>query len=163
MSNSFEFDTPEVFTAGTVGPPGQRTFFLQVRDEGAIASLKLEKEQVRALAQVLEGMLEDLPAPDPTAPADLALAEPVAPEWVVSSIGVGYDRVHDRVLVVAEEAVPDEDDLHGDDAASVRVLLTRGQVRAFIDHADELVSGGRPPCQWCGQPVNAGRPCPCQN
>lgn len=163
MSNSFEFDTPEVFTAGTVGPPGQRTFFLQVRDEGAIASLKLEKEQVRALAQVLEGMLEDLPAPEPSAPADLTLAEPVAPEWVVSSIGVGYDRVHDRVLVVAEEAVPDEDDVPEDEAASVRVLLTRGQVRAFIDHADEVVSGGRPPCQWCGQPMNPGRPCPCQN
>lgn len=160
MSDSYEFDTPEVFTAGTVGPPGQRTFFLQVRDGGAVASVKLEKEQVRALAQVLEGMLEDLPTAEPPS-ADLSLAEPVHAVWAVSSIGVGYDRLHDRVLVVAEESVDDDDT--DELAGTVRILLTRGQVRAFIDRADEVVSGGRPPCQWCGQPLNAGRPCPCQN
>lgn len=162
MNESFEFDTPEVFTTGTIGPPGQRTFFIQVRDGGMVASVKLEKEQVRALAQVLEGMLEDLPAPEPVT-ADLSLREPVDAGWVVASIGVGYDRVHDRVLVVAEEIVTEDEADEGIEAATVRVLLTRGQVRAFIDHADEVVSGGRPPCEWCGQPMNAGRPCPCQN
>ena len=180
MSTSFEFDTPEVFTAGTIGDPGQRVFFLQVRHRGSVASLKLEKEQVRALAQVLRGMLEELPTPDDIPLGDLDLEEPVIAEWIVSSIGVGYDKSNDRVLVVAEEAVPSDPDADGDtdtdpraaapelppdsdDAASVRVLLTRGQVLAFVDRADEVVAGGRPPCPWCGRPVDLSRPCVCLN
>ena len=27
MSESFDFSTPDLFTAGTIGPPGQRVFY----------------------------------------------------------------------------------------------------------------------------------------
>ena len=41
------FDPPERFVAGTVGPPGQRTFFLQAREGVRVVSVALEKQQVR--------------------------------------------------------------------------------------------------------------------
>jgi uncharacterized repeat protein (TIGR03847 family) len=164
MSDSYEFDTPEVFTAGTVGPPGQRAFYLQVRDQGEVASVKLEKQQVQALSQVLRGMLEELPAPEPPPPSDLDLAEPTPAAWPVSSIGVGYERTIDRLLLVVEEAVPTDDEGEPEiDAASVRVLLTRSQVLAFCDRADAVVAKGRPPCPYCTRPLDAGRPCACLN
>lgn len=171
MGESWEFDTPEVFTAGTVGSPGDRTFLLQVRDRGTIATVKLEKQQVQALAEVLKGLVEDLPVPD-ALPPDRSSFEALAPSWVVASIGVGYDRQHDRVLVVIEELVVGSDpdtSAAGDDApddtevATARVLLTRAQVHAFVIRAEELVAGGRPPCPVCGRPLDPGRPCICNN
>jgi uncharacterized repeat protein (TIGR03847 family) len=54
------FDPPERFIAGTVGEPGDRTFFLQARDGGRITSVALEKVQVAALAQRLGDLLEEL-------------------------------------------------------------------------------------------------------
>ena len=43
------FDPPERFVAGTVGEPGQRTFFLQARSGARMVSVALEKQQVAAL------------------------------------------------------------------------------------------------------------------
>ena len=36
--SSFDLPAPDVFTAGTVGPPGQRVFYLQARDGELAAS-----------------------------------------------------------------------------------------------------------------------------
>ena len=71
MSQSFHFERLQHFTAGTIGPKGQRTFFLQFGNAGELVSLKLEKTQVQALGEFFDGLLEDL---DPVAPADVPLA-----------------------------------------------------------------------------------------
>ena len=48
--------------------------------------------------------------------------------------------------------------------ATSRFQLTRGQVSAFIRHARDLVAAGRPPCPYCGAPLNDGETwCPCWN
>lgn len=155
-----EFDDPTGFTAGTVGPPGQRVFYLQAQDQGVVASVRLEKQQVSALAEYLAGMLHDLPAPTQVPPAP-ELVEPVIPEWTVGNIGVAYDNDRDRIVIVAEELTPDEDDDEGD---SFRVVITRAQVRAFIDRASALMAGGRPPCRLCGAPMDPeGHVCPRAN
>ena len=85
MSASFEFVAPDHFTAGAVGPPGQRVFYLQSREKGALVTLKSEKEQVRALAQYLSGLLEKLPAVAERAPRTLALIEPLDVAWIVDT------------------------------------------------------------------------------
>ena len=96
MSESFEFVAPDHFTAGAVGPPGQRVFYLQSREKGKLVTLKSEKEQVRALAQYLTGLLEKLPAVGSATLKAPALLEPVDAVWIVASIAVGYDEAGNR-------------------------------------------------------------------
>jgi uncharacterized repeat protein (TIGR03847 family) len=159
--SSFDLPSPDVFTAGTVGSPGQRVFYLQTRDDELVVSVRCEKQQVAALADYFDGLLDDLdPAPYGLAGGDLTLAEPVQEIWTVGSIGVAYDEPADRIVVVLEELMAEED-LEG---ASVKVRLSRAQVSAFVAHARRLVEAGRPPCRFCGLPVDPdGHPCPRMN
>ena len=53
MGVFFEFDDVDAFTVGTVGRPGERTFFLQARGNGQRVTLKCEKQQAAAIAQYL--------------------------------------------------------------------------------------------------------------
>src|SRR6516162_4412960 len=111
MSRSFELPDVEWATVGTVGPPGQRTFYLQARQDDQMITLKLEKQQVAAIAQFLGEILSDLPVPDPLPDDDvLALAEPVLAEWAVGGLQLAYDSTADRIVMLAEEI--------GDDAGS---------------------------------------------
>lgn len=115
MAASFDFESPDFFTTGTVGVPGRRTFYLQAREAGSVVTLKLEKEQIRALAEYLAKLLNDLPKPE-ALPRDMALLEPVNEAWVVGSLGVAYDEAADRILIVAEELSEEaEDDGEDDD------------------------------------------------
>ena len=163
MSGSFEFVDPDHFTTGTVGPPGERVFYLQAGSEGHMVSLRMEKAQVAALAQYLAQLLADLPAPEPEeVPATLDLVEPVVAEWVVGQLGVVFDDNRDRMLLRAEEMVLEEE---GDDPPALdpldegeqgiaRFALTRAQVAAFVVRAATVVSAGRPPCPLCGRPLD---------
>ena len=114
MAASFDFESPDFFTTGTVGVPGRRTFYLQAREAGSVVTLKLEKEQIRALAEYLAKLLNDLPKPE-ALPRDMALLEPVNEAWVVGSLGVAYDEAADRILIVAEELSEEADDDEEDD------------------------------------------------
>src|SRR3954451_9365142 len=110
MSSSFELPEVERITVGTVGEPGQRTFYLQARMGAQLVTLKMEKQQVAALAQFLGNLLADLPRPgDP--PTNLELEEPALEEWSVGNIQLSYDSDLDRVVIIAEEArFADEND-----------------------------------------------------
>ena len=161
MSSSFEFVAPDHFAAGAVGPPGQRVFYLQSREKGTLVTLKSEKEQVRALAQYLSSLLEKLPAVGERAPRDLSLLEPIDVAWIVASIAVGYDEARDRILVVANELLEEEE---SGDPASARVLITRAQATAFVKQTDVLMKGSRQICPWCSQPKDlGGHTCPRSN
>jgi uncharacterized repeat protein (TIGR03847 family) len=188
MAASYDFETPDFFTTGTVGQPGRRVFYLQARESGRVVTLKLEKEQVGALAEYLAKLLSDLPKPGPL-PSDLALLEPVSEEWVVGSLGVAYDESADRILIVAEELTEGDDDEDDDDeeegeeaeeaeapesaaaeaaespdTAKARFRLTRPQAAAFVERARSLVQAGRPICRTCGLPIDPdGHPCPGTN
>jgi uncharacterized repeat protein (TIGR03847 family) len=148
MSSSFEVPDADHLTAGTVGPPGQRVFYLQAANAGQVVSLRLEKAQVAALVVYLKALLSDLPTADDQ-PSDLALIEPVVAEWVVGSLGVSYDEGTDRVILVAEELVEE-----GEEGARARITATRGQIAALCDHGAAIVAAGRPPCPLCGQPLD---------
>jgi len=158
------FDLPDVdgFTAGTVGPAGQRVFFLQAVAGVEVVTLKVEKQQVAALADYLAEMLTDLPIPDTASvPGPAGLQTPLEHEWPVSSMGVAYVESRDRIALWAEQLVVAEDDA---EPATGRFQLTRGQVVAFVRDARALVSAGRPPCPYCGTPLNEGAEwCPCWN
>ena len=168
MSTSFEL-RPEHFLAGTIGPAGERVFYLQATENTTVVSLRLEKQQVAALAEYLAGILADLPAVDEPAASLGDLVQPVIAEWVVGSLAVAYEESEDRVLIVAEELVTDPDDSDPDagsepDPATARFHLTRSQVAQFVRHAVELVMSGRPACPLCGHPMDPnGHVCPKSN
>jgi len=165
VSTSFDFDEPDHFTTGAVGEPGQRVFYLQAAQQGAVATLRLEKQQVVVLAEYLAGLLEP---PDGEGEGEgPALIEPVLAEWVVGSLAVAYEEANDRVLLVAEELVATsegDDETPAPDAeepATARFHLTRPQAVAFIRRTAELVAAGRPSCPLCGRPIDPeGHACP---
>jgi uncharacterized repeat protein (TIGR03847 family) len=161
MSASFTLESPDLFTAGTIGPPGQRVFYLQSRERATLMTLKLEKEQVRALGEYLAGLLAQIPGATGKKPDDLTLLEPVTPAWVVGSIAVGYDKNRDRVVVEIEEQLEEDSTA---EAASARIFITRAQAAAFVDRSQELMRGGRPLCPICSQPKDPdGHICPRSN
>lgn len=158
MSSSFEMSGVDRFTAGTVGEPGSRIFYLQAVAASQVVTLRLEKAQVAAMSQHLAEMLVDLPTPAPAdIPDDLELVEPVVAEWVVGQIGVVFDTESDRLLVQAEEVgeLDEEGELLEDpDRGTARFALTRGQVAGFVLRAAGLVASGRLPCPLCGRPLD---------
>ena len=157
------FDLPDVdsFVAGTVGPAGQRVFFLQAIVGTDVVTLRVEKQQVTALAEYLAEMLKDLPDPDfASVPESRGLATPVEADWAVAQMGVAYVESRDRVALWADQLLVDDDDT----PATGRLQLTRGQVAAFVSHARALVAAGRPPCPYCSAPLNDGGTwCSCWN
>ena len=50
------FRSPDRFVAGTIGQPGDRTFYLQAVHEARIISVMLEKQQVSVLAERIGGV-----------------------------------------------------------------------------------------------------------
>ena len=160
---SFEESAVDSFTAGTVGPVGERTFFLQATSGGSVVSLKIEKGQVLAMAEYLAELIADLPeigAQDWTSAPELIT--PVEPMWAIGSMGAAYDPNNDVVVVMAEEFTGEEDD---DDASVATFRLERAQTVAFIERARAVVEAGRPPCAFCARPLNYGEDgfCPCWN
>lgn len=169
MSESFQLDGPEHFTAGAIGQPGQRTFYLQAREGRTLITLKCEKEQIAALAEYLSGLLARLPGRAVPAAEKAELLPPVEAAWDVGSLGVGYDGDSDRIVVVANErAAEGEDDEEtttgSRELASARFTISRAQAAAFVERARILQKAGRPTCPMCGEPKDpGGHVCPRSN
>lgn len=180
MSYFAEFDEVDEFSAAAIGEPGSRVFYLNARSGGQRVSVRCEKQQVKAISMYLRQVLSDLPPPENRPMIAGEAAAPVEQAFVLGPIGLGYDRNNDRLLVQLEEMV--EADLLGtpgdDDEATaeltadadaperghIRFYVTRSQADAFCDHADRIVAAGRPPCIWCGNPIDPdGHPCPRMN
>lgn len=167
MNPSFDLETPDHFTAGAIGPQGQRVFYLQARQSGSVVTLKAEKEQVAALGEYLAGLLARLPGAGAEASGDAELLEPLAPAWDVGSLAVGYDETRDRILVVASERSEAEDEEDAGEAApgdvaseeetaAARFLITRAQAATFVERARALIRAGRPICPYCSRPIDPG-------
>jgi len=148
----------ERLCVGTVGPVGSRLFLIQCRQGETLLTLKVEKQQVSAMGELLARVVKDQQRPGHL-PDDQALEEPTDPEWAVGTIGVSYDEAEDRVVLVIEELVAE-----GEVGAIARVSITREQAAAFTIQATRLVESGRPPCPLCGSPLDpSGHECPRTN
>ena len=98
----------------------------------------------------------------PAAGTAQALLEPLEAAWPVGSLGVGYDEASDRIIVVANEAVDDEQETPGE-PATARFAITRAQAATFVAHAHTLQRAGRPTCPMCGEPKDVTHVCPRSN
>jgi uncharacterized repeat protein (TIGR03847 family) len=167
----------DTFTAGAVGKPGRREFFLQVRVGPDRINVKCEKQQAAALAQYLRRLLNDLPpASDKPVGGAMQMTPPEGVAFVLGPIGLAYERDRDRFLVQLEEMVvsadedddevevEDEDEDDDSDRRRIRLFLSRSQATAFVEHTEAIVAAGRPTCMWCNGPIDPdGHPCPRMN
>jgi uncharacterized repeat protein (TIGR03847 family) len=181
-----EFDPPERFVAGTVGQPGERTFYLQAREGPRLVSVALEKAQVAVLADRMGQLLDEVSrrgvAVPPLPPTELEdvrpLDGPVEEEFRVGAMALAWDPDAGQVVVEAQAAVPDDesepgtglladDEVDGSDEGGpplLRVRISPAYARAFIARAERVVAAGRPPCPLCGLPLDPeGHICPRMN
>jgi uncharacterized repeat protein (TIGR03847 family) len=182
----YDFGRPDRFIAGTVGQPGNRTFFLQAKRGSSLVSVVLEKVQVQVLAERMALLLAEVArrgvlVPEALAPADddtAPLEEPLVEAFRVGTMTLAWDGKGDEIVVEAraqedeeideEEAEEDEGDEPDDDEEEelsdddpegpdlIRVRLTPVRARAFAERALRTVAAGRPPCPMCGQPLDPG-------
>ncbi|OZE94431.1 DUF3090 domain-containing protein [Rhodococcoides fascians] len=161
------FRTPDRFVAGTVGEPGDRSFFLQAVHEHRVVSVALEKQQVQVLADRMGLLLDEVHRrfgaeipPEETEVGDTSpLLTPIDTEFRVGTMGLGWDAdagaVVVELLAVSEseidESVVLDDTEDGPDA--VRVFLTPVQAREFARRSERVIAAGRAPCPLCGQPL----------
>ena len=184
------YDDPERFVAGTVGEPGARTFFLQARAGARLTSVACEKEQVMALAERLDVMLDEVARRfdrDPVTPTGSddvdPLEQPIEEEFRAGTMTLAWEADSERVVIevfaitpeaLAEQAedeagadvaapslVPTEE---ADDSEVFVVRISEPQARAFARRAVSLVAAGRPNCPFCGRPIDPdGHICPRAN
>ena len=179
----YESNPVKAITAGAVGEPGRRVFYIQARTLDEIVTLITEKEQVQMLARGIHQFLEEIgqkfPAEsegDTVGPLDLELRGPFEPNFRVAQLGLGYDADHDLIVLVAHELVPEASepeagappetpsDTPPETASIARFWATRAQMRAMADHALDIAARGRPTCPLCGRPEDpSGHFCPKRN
>lgn len=182
------FDAPDRFVAGTVGQPGERTFFLQAREGNRITSVVCEKQQVSVLAEHLDKILDevvrraggevDVPPPAPAARDNQPLDAPITEEFRVGTMTIAWDPNIDRIVIEmfsnvetaedADEEAPAEPEPElspeeeSDEVFVVRI--TAAYAREFVARSQALVNAGRPACPFCLQPIDPeGHVCPRAN
>jgi uncharacterized repeat protein (TIGR03847 family) len=177
MTQVYAFEPPERFVAGTVGPPGERVFYLQARGGGRLVSVVLEKVQVSLLAEKLDELFGEahrrfgVTLPEAAGPTtdNEPLESPVDEEFRVGTLGLAFDVDTTTVVIeaIAAGETDEDDEATEEDTADLdrlRVRLTPSATREFIEHARRVVAAGRPPCPLCGQPLDPkGHLCPRHN
>ncbi|MDO3396269.1 DUF3090 domain-containing protein [Nocardioides cremeus] len=168
------FDPPERFVTGTVGEPGSRTFFLQARSGTRVVSVALEKQQVAALAERVDELLDEvmgsetstavIPAVAPLGLQDTdPLEQPIDEEFRAGTMTLSWDPDDERIVIevfpYTEAAVvsPEQVDQDFEEPEPDEVLLVRleaGAARAFVQRTEQVLEAGRPSCPFCGNPID---------
>jgi len=157
--------------ADAVGEPGKRTFYLQARARSNTVSLVMEKQEINSLALSVLQLLEELENQYPELPPastrghSTALEMPIEPSFRVGELSIGYDESEDMVWLIAKALVVGDEgnivDPDDESVPAVRLVASRGMMRAMSEHALEVIAQGRPICPLCGRPIDrSGHFCP---
>lgn len=159
------FSEVERFTVGTVGLPGERTFYLQMRSGNTTLSTSLEKSQVAALSERLNFMLKEIRLAHPLIPRpelvrdSLPLEMPVLDEFRVGSMAIFFEESTGKIQVDVRELNIEDDELEDDapilqDIQIIRLFITPKQAKIFHDRAELVIAAGRQPCPFCSFPID---------
>ncbi len=162
-----EFSRPERFIAGTVGEPGERAFYIQVRTSSRLFSVAVEKAQVQAITTRLDVMISEIRKSNPLIniekfPLDDApLESPVDAEFQVGAMSLAWDEESALISIELYELEEDEEDSEGE---VVEINISIGMAAAFSSRSKAVVNAGRLPCPFCGIPIDPrGHLCPRAN
>lgn len=168
-----EFDWPDRVVVGTIGLPGARTFYLQVRAGTQVVSIALEKQQSALLAEKIDEILDELftlegnpfsvPTGTPIELVDNDQLDIVQEQFRAGAMGLGWDPTTAQVVIEAHPLAEVDDGDNGerlhedspDESEMLRVRMPVGSARAFARRAREIVGAGRPMCPLCGYPIDA--------
>lgn len=165
-SETYDLNPVSRITVGAIGKPGQRVFFIQAHQGEITISLKLEKEQVYALARGIDAIFEELeerelrPTSESEEPpeSDLQPREPIDLAFVVGQMGLVFDQATDRLVLVLQEIKSEDEE---GEPMVARFWATLGQMRALSRLAKQIVAQGRPICPLCQRPIDPdGHFCP---
>jgi uncharacterized repeat protein (TIGR03847 family) len=164
VAESFELDPVDWITAGAVGEPGARTFFIQARRGDEAVALVCEKEQVRVLARLAQELLARVDVavtPDDLDEDAQELIEPLEAAWRVGSMSIGMTEDGARFLLEAEELTEEDEE-----GGTARFWMNREQLVAMTAYAAYAVeAGARETCRLCNRPIDPaeGHVCPALN
>ena len=161
-------------TAGAVGEPGQRVFYLQARQGSQLVTLICEKAQLQSLAVAVEQFLAELQGRFPQLTdasaefheAEMGLEQPIDPLFRIGQIGLGYNDESDQLVLETRELLAEspETEEGGEEGSVVRFWCSRAQLRGLARWGLELAHRGRPICGNCGEPIDpSGHFCPKRN
>ena len=163
----YEFTQPDRFIAGTVGEPGERAFYLQIRSSTRLLSVAVEKAQVQAISERLEVMISEIRKSTPLMiieklPRDDApLESPIDAEFQIGAMSVAWDESTQLICIQLFELEDDEEDAEGE---IVEINITPSMAAAFSLRSKAVVNAGRLPCPFCGIPIDPrGHLCPRAN
>lgn len=167
------FSSPSRVIVGTVGLPGERTFYLQADEGSARVWIRVEKQQVATLAEQIQRIAATL-IEQGAVDASVSdrdhrpLDTPVEEDFVAAAIGLGWDEASARVIIELHALGDDEPADFADDdpeaADTVRLMLTVPDARAFAERTLAVVAAGRPVCPLCQLPLEpSGHICPRAN
>jgi uncharacterized repeat protein (TIGR03847 family) len=168
MADSYELDPVDWITAGAVGEPGRRTFYVQARQGSDLVAIVVEKTQVSALAQLAQDLLGRIGVevtPDDLDERRMRLLEPVMPVFRAGSMSLGMDEEGNRFLLEADELTEEPED-EAPAAGTARFWLNRTQLVALAAYAAYVVeAGARERCALCSRPIDPvdGHVCPATN
>jgi uncharacterized repeat protein (TIGR03847 family) len=161
------FTRPDRFVTGTVGEPGERAFYLQLRSSSRLFSVAVEKAQVQAIATRLDVMIAEIRKSNPLTTIekfpidDAPLESPVDAEFQVGAMSLAWDEETSLICLELYELEDDEEESEGEVA---EVNLTVGMATAFSTRSKAVVNAGRLPCPFCGIPIDPrGHLCPRAN
>jgi uncharacterized repeat protein (TIGR03847 family) len=162
----FGFTSPERFAIGTVGVPGERQFYLQIKEGVRVMTLALEKSQAAALSQRAQELLREIGESRGQSISDSSpLESPIEAEFIIGVMSLTWRPETGRITFEAQGISSDNEieileDLVSDDTDGappiVTAILSPALLRGFIRRTDQVVSAGRQPCIFCGGPINPG-------
>lgn len=161
------FTNPNRCITGTIGEPGERAFFIQVRSDNRMVSVAVEKAQVQAVATRLEMMIAEVRKADPLVVVEILpsddspLDTPVDEEFQVGAISLAWNGETQLIVLELFELEDDEEDAQG---GVLEINFSLGMAAAFVSRSKAVVNAGRLPCPLCGIPIDPrGHLCPRAN
>jgi len=144
--------------ADAIGPPGRRAFRIIAESERGRVWLRVERQQLEALAMLIEQLISGVYALDlramrginPAEPQTVDTEPPPTMELHVGQMALGFDEDQNTYLLLVHDVESDTDG-----PPTFSCVATRQQLRTLAATIGPLVSGGRPTCTMCDAPLGS--------